>query len=190
MAGFYGLGGVSKKGNFGLASNMTLPIIKKVEKEKGDHTAYSATMPHEKKSVKKKARFAVEQLEEEEEQPVQEVVLRNPSKKPSWRSRVSSLFRRNSKLDTVADARAAAVPDPENDPPKTTVDDLEVETRKAAKKKRRKKRDAKSHSTAFEETTNIPYLLSEEMHNSKTKFYRTLYRLSVGSPSPFLCLAN
>ena len=163
--GFYGLG-TSKTENFGLASNMTLPIIKKVEKEKGDRTAYSATMPHEKKKVKKKARFAVEQLEEEEEeQPEPEVVLRNPSKKPSWRSRVSSLFKRSSRLEKVADTGAAAVPDPENDPPTMTVDDMEVETRKA-KKKRRKKRDAKSHSTAFED---IPYVLNEDMHNSKTK---------------------
>ncbi len=98
--GYYGLsggGGSSKTADFGLAASMTLPMVTAVPDLEAE-VAGHVTMPNEKRKRKKKARFStdIEQLQETEEPKQGEVVLRNPSKKPSWRSRLSGIFRRNS----------------------------------------------------------------------------------------------
>lgn len=171
--GYYGLSGSSKTADFGLAANMTLPILTPLPDPDAEIAAEpgSATMPNEHKN-KKKARFSADTLDRIEKQQLaeqsnghEEVVLRHPAKKPSWRSRLSGVFRRNSKrgdAEEAAQVREASVRPAvaESDLPSRTVDDSEVYLRKAeATRKKRKKRSAKSRSTAFDES---PFPLGEE----------------------------
>ncbi len=174
--GYYGLSGssASKTADFGLAANMTLPILTPIPDSDAEHEVAadpgSATMPNEHKS-KKKARFSADTLDRMEKRQQtngyeEEVVLR--PKKPSWRSRLSGVFRRNSKrgagdtAEEAAQVQEASVRPAiaESDFPTRTVDDFEVDSRKAeARRKKRKKRSTKSRSTAFDES---PFPLGEE----------------------------
>ena len=168
--GYYGLsGGSSKTADSGLAASMTLPMVTTVPDLEAD-VAGHVTMPNEKRTRKKKAKFStdIEQLETEEQQEG-EVVLRNPSKKPSWRSRLSGLFSRNSTRQEGGDAEEAVPVQEafvsqsvaESDLPARALDDSKVLVKKSnAKRKKSNKRDAKSRFN--DDPSDMPYLIGEE----------------------------
>lgn len=160
--GYYGLGGSSRIADFGLAANMTLPMVTAVDKTADPA---NATMPTEQTSKKRKktAKFAVEADNSQEPQPKQEAVRSPVTRKPSWRVRLSGLFRRNSKKDKsfeeAGDTPAIREGKTETSAmPSRTVDDLEVDIRKA--KGKRKKKTKRPRSTAFDESTREGYLPS------------------------------
>ena len=173
--GYYGLSGSSRTADFGLAANMTLPMVTAV-----DDTAdpANATMPTEQtsKKSKKTAKFAVEADNPQESQPKQEAVRSPVTGKPSWRTRLSGLFRRNSKKDKSFE-EAGDTPAVQEGPelkteasamPSMTVDDLEVDKRKAKGKRKKTKRP---RSTAFDKSSKEGYLpsLSPDLTEGKEK---------------------
>lgn len=195
--GYYGLSGSSKTADFGLAANMTLPILTPLPDLDTEVAAEpsSATMPNERKKSKKKARFSADTLDRKEKQELakqqqsngygEEVVLRNLPKKSSWRSRLSGVFKRNTKRGSAYEAEGAQVQQEEaltaavadSDLPTRTVDDSEVDLKKSeARRKKRKKRSAKSRSTAFDES---PFPQGKESKCAGSSMIN-----SIASPSP------
>lgn len=193
--GYYGLGVTSKTADFGLASSLTLPMVTPAlldDEVAGDIDSSVVPTEINKKIKKKKARFAPEIVEEQDSESdhQDQVTLRN--KKPrSWRSRFSGLFKRNSKREEAEEAlpvqeEPVGPSVAESDLPARTVNDSEVELRKAKdKRKQRKKRDLKSRSVALETS---PYVMSEESKFCCTVHIASYMQLNQPHP-PCTCMA-
>lgn len=169
--GYYGLGASSRTADFGLAASMTLPINTTLE-DKQDPS--NSTMPSEQTSTKKMtAKFAPE-VEDHQDSVQQE----SRTKKTTWKKRLTGIFRsRSLKYESRKDRRDPLATG-ENLGLKKTVDDFEVDLRKA--KKKRSKKSKRPNSTAFDEFTREGYLSGQSQGGKKKN-------LDLLQPLPQMC---